>query len=96
MPSTMHRTQILLEPYQHRALKKLARQQERSVSDLIRQIVSIYLTEVEQQSQWAQRATVVGKLAAIRQTGTGTVSATPTRHPRKLSKKSGSLDKGKA
>ncbi len=35
----LHRTQILLEPDQHRALIEISRREGRSVSDLIREIV---------------------------------------------------------
>lgn len=35
----MYRTQILLEPEQHQALKEIARQQNRSLSDIIREMV---------------------------------------------------------
>ena len=40
-----HRTQILLEPEQHNALVEIAHQEERSISDLVRGIVSQYLKE---------------------------------------------------
>ena len=39
------RTQILLEPEQHNALVEIAHQEERSISDLVRGIVSQYLKE---------------------------------------------------
>ena len=35
----LHRTQILLEPEQHRALTELARREKRSLSDLVRDAV---------------------------------------------------------
>lgn len=35
----MHRTQILLEPEQHKILTEIARQEKRSLSDLLREMV---------------------------------------------------------
>jgi predicted CopG family antitoxin len=43
----MHRTQILLEPEQHRALAELARSEGRSVSELVREIIRQRLAERE-------------------------------------------------
>lgn len=37
--SRMHRTQVLLEPGQHRALARLAQEQGRSISEIIREII---------------------------------------------------------
>lgn len=39
MGETMHRTQILLEPEQHRALAEIAAREGRSISDLVREMV---------------------------------------------------------
>lgn len=39
------RVQILLEPRQHIALKKVAKRQEKSVSELVRQITDEYLSK---------------------------------------------------
>lgn len=41
-----YRAQILLEPEQHKALVQLAAQEGRSVSDMVREIVSEYLTDM--------------------------------------------------
>jgi len=41
----MHRTQILLEPEQHKTLTEIARQEKRSLSDVIRQMVNNQITE---------------------------------------------------
>ena len=35
----MHRTQILLEPDQHKAISEIARHEKRSLSDLFREMV---------------------------------------------------------
>jgi hypothetical protein len=39
----MHRTQLLLEPWQYETLKSMAERQRRSISDLVRQVLSDYL-----------------------------------------------------
>ena len=41
----MYRTQILLEPEQHRILTEIARQEKRSVSDIIREMVDKQVAE---------------------------------------------------
>ena len=43
MSDTMHRTQLLLDDWQYDALKAQARGSRRSLSDLVRQIVSEHL-----------------------------------------------------
>lgn len=43
MSDTMHRTQLLLDDWQYDALKAQARGARRSLSDLVRQIVSAHL-----------------------------------------------------
>jgi hypothetical protein len=40
-----HRAQILLEPTQHQALIEIARQEQRSISDIVRQIIAQHLEE---------------------------------------------------
>jgi hypothetical protein len=41
----MHRAQILLYPEQHRALSEVAREEDRSISDVVRDILQQYLEE---------------------------------------------------
>lgn len=41
----MYRAQILLEPEQHQELVALAREQKRSLSDLVREMLSLQLAE---------------------------------------------------
>lgn len=41
----MYRTQILLEPEQHKILTEIARQEKRSVSDVIREMVDKQVAE---------------------------------------------------
>lgn len=44
----MYRTQILLEPEQHKILTEIARQEKRSVSDVIRTMVDKLVTDRKQ------------------------------------------------
>jgi hypothetical protein len=67
-----HRTQLLLEPEQHTALAEIARQEERSISHLVRSIVNQYLndraldTERQRAAQSLQNLTVLRKRIAER------------------------------
>ncbi len=45
MQNTMHRTQILLEPEQHQTLTEIARRENRSLSDVVREMVRQQLAE---------------------------------------------------
>jgi predicted CopG family antitoxin len=45
----MYRTQILIEPEQHEALSSIARQEKRSLSDIIREMLWKQLEERKQQ-----------------------------------------------
>lgn len=45
MAGRLHRTQILLEPDQHRALANIARREGRSISDVVREMVRQQLQE---------------------------------------------------
>ena len=44
----MYRTQILLEPEQHRILTEIARQEKRSLSDILREMVDKQIAERKQ------------------------------------------------
>lgn len=60
----MIRTQIQLTEGQAKTLKRLARQQQRSVAELIRQSVDLYLTsrgELPLDQQYERTMAVVGK-----------------------------------
>ena len=60
----MIRTQIQLTEGQSRTLKRLARQQQRSVAELIRQSVDLYLAnrgELPLDQQYDRATAVVGK-----------------------------------
>jgi predicted DNA-binding protein len=47
MAERFHRTQILLEPEQHRILTERARREGRSLSDLVREMVDLQLRQGE-------------------------------------------------
>jgi metal-responsive CopG/Arc/MetJ family transcriptional regulator len=59
-----YRTQILFEPEQHEALKEIAEEQGRSVSDVVREAVQTYIVE---RSEDEQRQEQLSALAKIRQ-----------------------------
>ena len=41
----MYRTQILLDPEQHKALAEIARREKRSLSDVVRRMLQVQLEE---------------------------------------------------
>jgi predicted DNA-binding ribbon-helix-helix protein len=57
----LHRTQVLFEPEQHRALTEMARRQRRSLSDLVREIVQREIDHQrdEQREIWARRMAII-------------------------------------
>jgi hypothetical protein len=55
MADRMHRTQILIEPEQHAKLTNLAREQNRSVSEIIREVVGQYLADRAEVVRWHGR-----------------------------------------
>ncbi len=61
MAERMHRTQVLLEPAQHEWLVETARAEDRSVSDLIREMIDRQINDTERQIE----ATKVRRLAAL-------------------------------
>lgn len=61
MGQRMQRTQLLLEPEQHRALAEIARQEGRSISDVVREMVQ---RQIEQRRESA-RADRERRLAAL-------------------------------
>jgi len=66
MSEQKHRTQILLEPEQHRALSEMAQEQDRSLSDLMRAIVSQYLEERAGEAERRRAAQALERLTALR------------------------------
>jgi len=55
----MHRTQILLEPEQHKILTEIAHQEKRSLSDVIREMVDKQITE------WKRKALTTAAQALL-------------------------------
>jgi hypothetical protein len=62
---TLYRAQILLEPEQHRVLAKIAQNEGRSLSDLMREIVHQYLAAQELEARKQQELQAI---EALRQT----------------------------
>lgn len=65
MGETMHRTQILLEPEQHRALAEIAAREGRSISDLVREMVREQIARHEASNEAVLRRRL-GALERIR------------------------------
>lgn len=51
----MHRTQVLLEPEQHRTLTEIAKREQRSLSDVVREMLQIQLEQHRQDAEALQR-----------------------------------------
>jgi len=62
-----YRAQILLEPEQHRALSELAQREGRSISDLVRESVQVYLAERDQEAQLEREMKALDVLTEIRE-----------------------------
>ena len=67
MQQTKYRAQILLEPEQHNALAEVARRENRSISELMREIVDQWLSQQDEQRLWEQRMEALGRLSHIRE-----------------------------
>jgi hypothetical protein len=65
--STLHRTQILLEPEQHRALAKMARRTGRSMSDVAREILGEALARQEREASRQRALQAIEWLSAFRE-----------------------------
>jgi predicted DNA-binding ribbon-helix-helix protein len=64
--STLYRAQLLLEAEQHKALAKIAEQEGRSISDLVREIVDQHPAERRQQTQQLTALQAIERLTQIR------------------------------
>ncbi|MBI3973154.1 MAG: ribbon-helix-helix protein, CopG family [Chloroflexi bacterium] len=53
MAERLYRTQVLLEPEQHRALSEIAQREGRSISDVVREMIREQLKEREQAKEAA-------------------------------------------
>jgi hypothetical protein len=65
--SNYYRAQILLEPEQHRTLSELAQREGRSISDLVRESVQVYLAERDRETQRERRLKALDALTEIRE-----------------------------
>ena len=63
----LHRAQILLEENQHRELERLAHNTGRSMSELVREIMSEYLARASEEEAVRQSLAALDKLATLRQ-----------------------------
>jgi hypothetical protein len=67
MTQSKYRAQILLEAEQHQALTEVARRENRSISDLVREIVSNWIDQQNDQRVWEQRMDSLQRLSRIRE-----------------------------
>ncbi len=64
--TTLRRTQLRLEPEQHRALSEIAKREGRSISDVVREIVRQHLKEQEKAAQREQALEALEELTRMR------------------------------
>jgi hypothetical protein len=64
--STLYRAQLLLEPGQREALADIARREGRSISDLVREIISQHLAAREEEIQKQKELSALEELRRIR------------------------------
>ena len=67
MDGGLYRTQILLEKKQHAVLAALAQQENRSLSDKVREIINRYLAEQDAEAQLNRELNALGALNRIRE-----------------------------
>lgn len=63
----LYRTQILLERQQHESLKELAAAEGRSMSEIIREAVTEYLVEKNDENKRQEWEEILAELARIRE-----------------------------
>ena len=66
MQHNKYRAQILLEPEQHAALAEVARREDRSLSDLVREIVNKWLEEQDRQAKLTRELQALEELTRMR------------------------------
>ena len=66
MTETMHRTQLLLEPSQYQALRAMAEQEQRSISEIVREILDRYFEDNDPRARWIRRADALKRLSDLR------------------------------
>ena len=69
MAESMMRTQLLLEPEQHRTLAQIAQEEDRSISDLVREILREALVEREKIQRQEKAAEALQRLNQLREAG---------------------------
>jgi predicted DNA-binding protein len=67
MTGQKQRTQILLEPEQHKALVEIARQEERSISDIVRHMISQHLEERTRDAKRQRAIDALDRLTRLRE-----------------------------
>ncbi len=66
MVPPMHRTQILLDPEQHRILAEVASQNDRSLSDLVREIIQQWIAARDRDTQRLHELQAINELSQLR------------------------------
>ena len=64
--STKYRAQILLEPEQHEALANVARRENRSISDVVREILREWLDQQDHETQRQRELQALEELTQLR------------------------------
>ena len=64
--TTLHRAQLLLEAEQHEALSSIAKEEGRSISNLVREIVRRHLVERERSERNVRAVQAIERLSQIR------------------------------
>jgi predicted DNA-binding protein len=67
MAERLYRTQILLEPEQHRFLARIAEREDRSLSEVVREIIRAYLNEQQEKDQAQKELEALQRLREIRE-----------------------------
>lgn len=67
MAERLYRAQILLEKEQHEVLAEMAEAQDRSISDLVREIIDDYLSQREEDNQLERELEALHRLREIRE-----------------------------
>jgi metal-responsive CopG/Arc/MetJ family transcriptional regulator len=62
----LYRAQILIEQEQHRTLVEMAENQDKSVSQIVREILQRYLQEFERENQLKQEMSALEQLISTR------------------------------
>ncbi|MGD2048739.1 MAG: hypothetical protein PVH03_04565 [Chloroflexota bacterium] len=62
----LYRAQILIEQEQHRTLVEMAENQDKSVSQIVREILQRYLREFERENQLKQEMSALEQLISTR------------------------------